>query len=137
MVLTHVVDTSVVTRARRPEVAARLGALLRGRQVGCTPMTTLEAGFSARTAREFDALSEALDVFERVPVVDADFRHAQTIQRILALHGHRGRKIPDLLIAAAAERLGLTLLHYDYDFELIAEVTGQAHEWVVPRGSVD
>jgi len=31
----------------------------------------------------------------------------------------------------------LTLLHYDPDFELIASVTGQRHEWIVPRGTVD
>lgn len=137
MVLTHVVDTSVVTRARRPEVTARLGALLRARQVGCTPMTVLEVGFSARTATEFDALTGALDVFAQVPVTDADLRHAQTVQRLLALRGQRGRKIPDLVIAAVAERLGLIVLHYDQDFELIAEVTGQSHEWIAPRGSID
>ncbi|HEY0806728.1 MAG TPA: PIN domain-containing protein [Pseudonocardiaceae bacterium] len=49
----------------------------------------------------------------------------------------RGRKLPDLLIAAAAERRGLTVLHYDRDFELIADVTGQQHEWVVLRGTID
>lgn len=45
--------------------------------------------------------------------------------------------MPDLLIAAAAESLGLTVLHYDADFDRIAAVTGQPCEWVVPAGSVD
>jgi predicted nucleic acid-binding protein len=49
----------------------------------------------------------------------------------------RGRRVPELLIAAAAERRDLVVLHYDHDFELIAEVTGQSTEWVVPRGSAD
>jgi predicted nucleic acid-binding protein len=40
----------------------------------------------------------------------------------------------DLLIAAVAERHGLTLLHYDGDFDTIAEITGQDARWVVPRG---
>ena len=44
--------------------------------------------------------------------------------------------IPDLLIAAVAERNALTVLHYDKDFDLIAKVTGQSMEWVVPAGSV-
>jgi len=44
--------------------------------------------------------------------------------------------IPDLLIAATAERHGATVLHNDKDYDLIAEVTGQPAEWVVPRGSV-
>ena len=48
----------------------------------------------------------------------------------------RGRKVPDLLIAAAAEAQRLTVLHYDQDFDKIAKVTGQRCEWVVPAGSV-
>ncbi|MCL4369147.1 MAG: VapC toxin family PIN domain ribonuclease, partial [Actinobacteria bacterium] len=50
--------------------------------------------------------------------------------------GQHRLPIPDLVIAAAAESADLTVLHYDADFERIAEVTGQAHDWVVPRGSV-
>jgi hypothetical protein len=40
-------------------------------------------------------------------------------------------------VAAAAQLAGLTVLHYDADFELIATVTGQDVEWIVPRGSID
>lgn len=42
-----------------------------------------------------------------------------------------------LIIAAAAERARVTLLHYDADFDLIASVTGQPCEWVVERGTID
>lgn len=49
----------------------------------------------------------------------------------------RGCKVPDLLIAAAAEAGDLRILHYDPDFDLIAAVTGQRCEWVVAAGSVD
>lgn len=49
---------------------------------------------------------------------------------------HRAAKIADLLIAAAAEAAGLVVLHYDHDFELIASMTGQPMEWMVPAGSV-
>ena len=55
----------------------------------------------------------------------------------MASLSQRGRKVPDLLIAAAAEGASLTLLHYDHDFELIARVTGQSCQWVVPPGSID
>jgi predicted nucleic acid-binding protein len=44
--------------------------------------------------------------------------------------------LPDLLLAAVAERRGVTLLHYDADFDLVAEITGQAARWIVPRGSL-
>jgi len=43
---------------------------------------------------------------------------------------------PDLLIAAAAEAADVTLLHYDDDYALIAEITGQAIRWLAPKGSL-
>lgn len=59
------------------------------------------------------------------------------MQRDLADRGQRGRKLPDLLIAASAARLNAMVLHYDHDFDLIASVTGQPVEWIVRPGSVD
>ena len=54
---------------------------------------------------------------------------AVAIQLALAdLGQHRAPSIPDLLIAATAESAGLTVLHLDKDFELIAEITGQPIE---------
>jgi predicted nucleic acid-binding protein len=62
---------------------------------------------------------------------------ALAIQALLAERSqHRGVSVPDLLVAACAERAGLILLHYDSDFDRIAEFTGQPTRWVVPRGSV-
>jgi predicted nucleic acid-binding protein len=51
--------------------------------------------------------------------------------------GLRGRKVPDLLIAAVAEAASLTVLHSDADFDHIAAVTGQPTQWIVERGSID
>jgi hypothetical protein len=48
----------------------------------------------------------------------------------------RSAGLPDLLIAAVAERERVTILHYDSDYDLIMEVTGQPAQWVVPRGTV-
>ncbi|MGH3714566.1 MAG: hypothetical protein ACRDT4_14060 [Micromonosporaceae bacterium] len=54
---------------------------------------------------------------------------AVEVLSLLADRGHhRGPSIPDLLIAATAEMGGLTVLHVDKDFELIAELTGQPVE---------
>ena len=62
---------------------------------------------------------------------------AIAVQGVLALDGlHRAVAAPDLIIAAAAERHGLVVLHYDADYDRIAAATGQPTEWVVPRGSV-
>jgi predicted nucleic acid-binding protein len=48
--------------------------------------------------------------------------------------GHR-LPIPDLMLAAIAQASSAVVLHYDSDYERIAALTGQAQEWVVPRGS--
>jgi hypothetical protein len=41
---------------------------------------------------------------------------------------HRAPSLPDLIIAATAELAGLTVLHLDKDFELIADITSQRVE---------
>jgi hypothetical protein len=54
------------------------------------------------------------------------------VQSWLAQRGlHRAPSVPDLLVAATAELAGLTVLHQDKDFSLIAEFTGQPDEWLV------
>jgi predicted nucleic acid-binding protein len=62
---------------------------------------------------------------------------ALQVQRLLAERSQRGRKIPDLLVAAAAEELDVAVLHYDADFDMIASITGQRCQWVVPAGTVE
>ncbi|MGH3611360.1 MAG: hypothetical protein ACRDRK_01810 [Pseudonocardia sp.] len=58
---------------------------------------------------------------------------AREVQRALIAKGqHRAVAVPDLIVAAVAEIEGLTVLHHDGDFDLIAEVTGQPVEWIVP-----
>jgi predicted nucleic acid-binding protein len=49
---------------------------------------------------------------------------------------HRAVSLPDLIIVACAEANGLIVLHYDGDYELVAKITQQPIQWVVPRGSV-
>lgn len=71
------------------------------------------------------------------PVRDAVQPRAQAGELARAGKHQRGRKIPDLLIAAAAEASDLIVLHYDADFDRIAAVTGQHCEWVLPAGSID
>ncbi len=78
-----------------------------------------------------------MEVFELVESTVEHVRRARQVQHLLASRHQRGRKVPDLLVAAAAEARGLTVLHYDADFDLIAAVTGQSCQWVVPAGSID
>jgi predicted nucleic acid-binding protein len=130
-------DTSVLTRLRDPRVRARVESLAFAREAHVCAITSLEVGSSARNDKEFDALLGQLRELEQADVTSSDFDSALLTQRALAERGHRGRKIPDLIIAAIAQRLGLTVLHYDHDFDLIAECTGQPTQWVVARGEID
>ena len=100
------------------------------RWCGISTLTRLEVGFSARTGGELrDELRRppliAMPVEYLTPAIED---RAVEVQGRLAERGHhRAPGVPDLLIAATAELVGLVVLHGDKDFELIADVTGQ---WV-------
>lgn len=136
MALRYLLDTSVLTRLGATPVRRRVEQL-DAAGLARTSMTDLEVGFSARNAQEWDQLMTALDAFTSVPVESHHFLRAGQVQRLLADRGLRGRKVPDLLIAAVAEATSAAVLHYDADFDHIATATDQVTEWVVPRGSVD
>jgi len=137
MALTHLVDTSVLTRLGEPTVRAALESLAAVGRVGRSGISDLEVGYSARSAREWDDLQTALSAFELVETESRHMKRARQVQRMLAGRSQRGRKVPDLLVAATAEEAGLIVLHYDADFDRIAEVTGQKCEWVAAPGSID
>jgi predicted nucleic acid-binding protein len=125
------IDKSALVRlAATPDVAQWAKRIERG-LVRITTVTRLEVGYSARSGA---LLREEL---RRPPLVSLPLEYltpaieerAVEVQTLLADQGkHRGPSIPDLLIAATAERSGLTVLHVDRDFDVIAEVTGQPVE---------
>ena len=117
-------------------VRARLLPMLIDGLVATCGIIDLELCFSARDARTHTALRRERQAMPRVPLDDAVFDRALDVQGLLAQRGQHRLPSPDLVLAAAAERAGLSVLHYDSDFERIADVTGQLHEWVVPRGSI-
>lgn len=98
----------------------------------------LEVLFSARSEKDLrETRAERAAAFPRVAMSEADFVRAEDVIALLAKRGHhRAVGLPDLLIAAVAERSQLVVLHYDGDFDVIAEVTGQRVEWVAPKGSL-
>ena len=137
MALTHLVDTSVLTRLRTATVRDAIESRAGRGELARAGISDLEIGYSARSALEWDRLADALGVFELTETTADHLRRARQVQRLLAAKHQRGRKLPDLLVAAAAEARNLTVLHYDADFDRIAAVTGQPCEWVVPAGTVD
>ena len=137
MALTHLLDSSVLTRLHHAAVREAIEPRAERGELARAGIGDLEIGYSARSAAEWDRLAEALRVFALVETTADHLQRARQVQRLLAAKHQRGRKVPDLLIAATAESRGLTVLHYDADFDRIAALTGQSCEWVVPAGSVD
>jgi predicted nucleic acid-binding protein len=137
MALTHLLDSSVLTRLREPGVRMAIKSMTERGQLARAGISDLEIGYSARSAEEWDQLAAALGLFELVETTADHLRRARQVQRLLASKHQRGRKVPDLLIAAAAEARNLTVLHYEADFDRIAAVTGQPCQWVVSAGSID
>lgn len=112
--------------------------MIRAGDVARCGVLELEILFSARDGEDIELtrcdLEQALQLAETSQV---DFGRAAEVMQLLARRGlHRSVALPDLVLAAVAERHGLTVLHYDADFDHIALVTGQGVEWIVPRGSV-
>lgn len=137
MALTYLIDTSVLSRLRTPEVRSRVEALSQVGHLHISRLSLLELGFSARSKDEWNRIQRACRAFSITEVTDEDYEQALVTQRDLAEKGRRGRKVPDLLIAASAARTHAAVLHYDRDFDHIAEVTGQVTEWVMTPGTVD
>ena len=132
------IDTSAFARFGKPRVAASAGPLIaQGRIALCAPVA-FELGYSARSARDHDQLMGRLDAFEMAPTTDGDHRRALELQGLLAHQGnHRAISLVDALVAAIAENRGLTVLHYDADFELLSALTGCPNQWIAERGTAD
>ena len=124
-------DKSALVRLGQSPDAVTWAERIERRLVRVTSMTRLEVGYSARS------WDDARVMLTRPPVSSMPVEYltpavedrAVQVQLLLAREGHhRAPSIPDLVTAAAAELAGLTVLHSDQDFELIAALTGQPLE---------
>ena len=133
----YLIDKSALARMPHALVQARLEPIIEAGEAATCAIIDLEVLYSTRNAREHSrARRRRALAYRHVPLSDATFRRAIEVQGVLAERGQHRIPIPDLIIAAAAEQAGMVLLHYDADFDRIADVTGQAMEWVVPRGAM-
>ena len=128
---TWLIDKSALVRLVASPDAAEWAARIGRGLVRITTVTRLEAGYSARSGPRLRA------GFQRPPMSSMPVEYltpaiedrAVEVLTLLADRGqHRAPSIPDLIIAATAELAGLTVLHLDKDFDLIAEITGQPME---------
>jgi len=130
-VTSWLIDKSALVRlADSPDAAEWASRIQRG-LVRIATVTRLEVGYSARSGAQArtafrSAPLAAMPVEYLTPTIED---RSVALQLLLAEQGqHRAPSIPDLIIAAIAELAGLTVLHLDKDFELIAALTGQPVE---------
>lgn len=137
-------DTSVWARLRDGRIAGRTADRLLDRiergEVALSEPLLLEMRYSARDARDFALLAEELDALPLLALDNAAGRRAVEAQGQLAADpriSHRVKPI-DLLVAAVAERHGAAVLHYDADYQLLAERTDLNFRsiWAAERGSI-
>ncbi len=131
MTTTWLVDKSALTRLALSSDSQEWASRIDRGLVHLSTATRLEVAYSARTG------ADARQVFRRPPLSQMpvqyltpaiEDRALEVELRLADLGQHRAPSIPDLLIAATAELAGLTVLHLDKDFELIATITGQPVE---------
>lgn len=134
----YLADTSAMARLRHPVVRDALGPLIEQGLVGTCAVLDLEALFSARTTEEHARMKGYRAALPRFACPDEVWDRAAEVQELLVRRGqHRCASIPDLLVCAVAERHGVTVLHYDADFDTISAVTSQPTQWIVPRGTAN
>lgn len=104
----------------------------------CLPFV-LEAGYSARSAKDHDRVIADLVMLPWVEVTPEMSRLALNAQSELARTGHHRVPPADLMIAACAHAARAGVLHYDGDYDMIAERSGLdfESEWLAPAGSLD
>ena len=124
---THLADASALALLARSDVAARLVPLLVGGGAATCGIVDLEVLGAFDQTERADVRTER-SMFARVPIDDAVLDRAMEVQAQLP----GPMRISALVVAAAAERAGLVLLHDDDVYDAITSVTGQATERAGP-----
>jgi predicted nucleic acid-binding protein len=137
--VSDLVDTSaLIMGARHPLAMGWFREALARDEVATCDVIAIEFLMGARDVADFVALEASLRAMRWLIVEPADWSRAIEVQRGLAAVGpghQRSVRLPDLVIAAVAERNSLAIVHYDEDYDRIATITGQPTRWVLPRGS--
>lgn len=133
-----VVDTSAWARARHEQVRAAWQRALAADQFRLAPIVRMEILFNARDGGAFDSIAEELSALRPAPMGHSVVRAAEECMRFLAQRSAGAHRIPivDYLVAAAAQESGAAVLHYDRDYDTLAEVLSFESIWLVPAGSL-
>jgi predicted nucleic acid-binding protein len=132
----HLADKSAWEQARYDKDARRrLHELRATGQLAVCVVSMAELLYWARNAEELARLRLDLSTLAYLHMTAAAEQHLVDVMTALALHGQHLTPIPALMLAAIAQGHAAVVLHYDADYERIAGVTGQPHEWIIPRGA--
>jgi predicted nucleic acid-binding protein len=132
----HLADKSAWEQAGYDKAARRrLHELRETSQLAVCVVSMAELLYSSRNAEELARVRLDLSPLAYLHMTTAAEQQLVDIMSALALRGQHRTPIPDLMLAAIAQAHSAVVLHYDSDYERIAGVTGQPHEWIVPRGS--
>jgi predicted nucleic acid-binding protein len=103
----------------------------------CLPFL-LEAGYSARSSSDRTATMADLAYLPHIEIEREVEQLALGAQAELADIGHHRLAPVDVIIAACAHVAGWGVLHYDRDYDLLAEHTilSFESEWLAPPGSL-
>ena len=125
-----------VQQASSDSARQRIESLRVNQRLCVCAVTMAELLYSSPNAAEMQADADDLSLLGMLHIDSAVEEQVTEIMKLLAVRGqHRAPSIADLFVAAVARTNNATVLHYDKDFELIADATGQRHEWVIPRGT--
>ena len=107
-------------------------------RVRIAPPVKLEILLTARNARVFDQLAEELSAYRAASLTPAMIRAAEAGMRALAHRSAGAHRLPivDYLVAACAQELGGAVLHYDRDYDVVAEVMEFESIWLARAGSL-
>jgi predicted nucleic acid-binding protein len=132
----YLADKSAFEQQRHSEAAAGLLRVLAADgALNMTEIVALELLYSARNAEDYETRRDDLGALPWLRLSEAVAARAIDIQHQLAGIGQHRRPIPDLLVAATALEHDATVLHYDHDFDFIAEATGLSARWIIPPGT--
>ncbi|HTA06505.1 MAG TPA: PIN domain-containing protein [Solirubrobacteraceae bacterium] len=132
------VDTSAWARAHRPGIREPWIEVLRGDRLRLSPVVKMEILMSARNGSSFDSLAEHLSALRVAPLTPSVLRSAEDAMRALAGRSDGAQRLPivDYLVAAAAQETGAAVIHYDRDYDLLAEIMSFESIWLSPPGSL-
>lgn len=136
--LALVVDTSAFARAAHPTVVSAWQQALLADRVRLSPAARLEILLSARDGERFGELSAQLDSLRPAPLTASVVRSAGAAMRALAHRSAGAHRLPvvDFLLAAAAQEISGAVLHYDRDYDLLAEVLAFESVWLAAPGEL-